>query len=1198
MTNPDRHPTPDAHRADPVAIFARRVAFLSNVTSGLRALARHLWPIPLVAIGLVLIDAAIAPHASIRIALAALFVALSARAAWTLLRGRERISPMSAARLAEQRLDLNDNAVVNALQLSDTSRSHDDLAASLAQRAIDRGVGVTRDAHATPVLDTRGLARSWLAVLATLALALASIVALPRVWAAGAIRYLDPLGDHPPYCPTIFSMTTTPEEILVGDDATVIVRLGGVVPASVALEVNGAEPGEPPRTVAMSATSAPSDKGAPPREYRLTLRDLREPLLVRAAAETGRGPWIELTPLARPRVTSRTLTVTPPAYTGIPSSIERLDDDSKQTSNALVGSHVTLRVTSSMDIARVRWDGSSDAGEIEVTGSVATQSMSLTKPGQATLSLTPEGPTGLVSRDRAVATVVAVADAPPEIIVRAPAEPGQAAAVLIGATIPVEVLARDDVRITSLAAEWSIVAADGPVHREELIARSTASTQRIGTLVIDPAELAVSPGDVIELWVEASDNRGESFGGAQRTRVGPIHVQVIDEREFRRRSLAQMTIDDLAAPYEELAADAADLASLAGELEDAIDRDDAARARQTREELATGIDTLKQQIDRRLATDPAVDFDDTMREPLEALADRLDEAGRFLERGKEPTDPQDASRASEALSLAAREAVLDIEAPARTLRLAADLHEQLRRLDRIASRQRAVADELTSPAPPTSDRLQALASEQAQLTAEADEVSAELDRLGDLAANSIPGLDEIEGAAGDCARARTAALEAIADARDAPNRPSRDINDALADRALEQAADLALTDLFFATDPVIDSLEDARDTIERDGPRLDEPTTASAAQETRDAIENALEAIDAIDRFLDEARTQIERDSRNSRARAPIGSFMRTALVALIALPQVPPGEAAPEADAVEPWDPLEDAQRSLDNLRLRLRETAAALSPALPTKGASAIDLARAVQDAEIPDAMHGAYDAIMRDDLTLAAERARVAADRLDALYRETTPQGDEPRGSGLDAPLELSRSGNESPPPPEGSEDPGGQSSPRPPSAVDTLSNAKPSSSAPGGSGQAQAAPHPGDRDGFSRAGTVPGQTSAAEPGEQAAGGDSSNPAQAGEPASADADRARRFNERLYSEPADPRAVEGESAGAEPPQDMARLEGEPIGPVTDLRSSLLAAGLGEAQVHAAFDRVPPAYRDLVAEYLLRIASDEARMSGGSAP
>jgi hypothetical protein len=147
-------------------------------------------------------------------------------------------------------------------------------------------------------------------------------------------------------------------------------------------------------------------------------------------------------------------------------------------------------------------------------------------------------------------------------------------------------------------------------------------------------------------------------------------------------------------------------------------------------------------------------------------------------------------------------------------------------------------------------------------------------------------------------------------------------------------------------------------------------------------------------------------------------------------------------------------------------------------------------------------------------------------------------------------------------------------------------------------------PSDRGGFKRAGAKPGSGSGtgeggaqggAGKGDEIAGGrgagDTGSEAQTGAGDPRTADRARRYNEKLYAEPVEQdKPVEGEAEGVRTEADVIHLEGDPVGREDALRDVLARSGMSGAEAEAVFERVPPAYRDAVAAYLMRIARDEA--------
>lgn len=1247
----------DPHRGDVVSLRAQRVAMLATIVARVRAVGERMWALPLVALGLVIVDAAIQLPGWARAALGATVMAMALWVVVALLwPGRAgRLSVLGAARLLEDQLGLRDNALVNALQLRTALVSGDGVTAALAERVMDHGVEVVRASEGERVVDGRRAVRAWVFVLGAVAVVMVSVAAMPRVWGAGVPRYVDPFGDHPAWSPTKFRVDVSPREVLAGDDATVTVRLTGKIPEAVALvfvdgsgrELDRADMGG---VLGGSLSSAEAPKR--PSEYRLTLHDLREPVRFYPAAETGRGAATDIAVLDKPRVEAATLVVRAPTYTGVAPTSERVDlaeGDVKR--RVLVGSVVELRVDSSVEIGDVDRSGGTATGDIDVSGRSVTQRVVARKAGEELLSLRPVSRSGLRADDAVRVALDEVADTPPRVTVRAPAGAGERAAALEGTGVPVRAIAEDDVRVASLGVEWQLKRAEerGEVSTE----RAALGVERPmrkrwdGQLVIDTGAIGARAGDEIDLWVEAMDNRGEAFGGAQTTRVGPIAVSVIDQKEFRRRTLERMGIDDIVGAYEDIARTAADLAKAARKAAEAAERaakgegsaEDAARAEQ---EALAKRDALMAAIEQRLVLDPLVDFDQAMRAPLEHLRDRLGDFERVGRAGESPDEAAArAERNAARADLASHEASLDLGKPAEQLRLAAQMRTELDHLDRIAKRQRALSDKLGAMRSLPAPAAVRIAEDQRKLMEETDDVCVRLDRLGDEAANELPGVAALEGAKEKLTRSRRDAQEAIEAARSAADASASNLVDAMMRAEMRDAADAALTDLYFASDPALDAAETMGNVVGQRGARLDDPDVAKAASDGRDKLRKALEAVEQIEQYLDRVRERVRRESAGrtaQRGRRWSPAAIVGALVVGIAEADGPASEGVkPSTESASIEDDfvraLETARVRLGALKVRLREAEQAMGAPLPVMGESAMDLAQRVNAGEIAETMYDAEGAMHDGDLTAARARADVAADRLEALYESATGGPSECKG-GDDTPLRLIKG---EPPPGSNRSTSGngaeggssrsagssgtsagsasGQSAGSAgglPNALDVLSRSSGDAQGSGsGSDETQgrgSKDDPSDRAGFKREGSTPGP--GAGRGGEGEGGASGHSAKGDKDArgqgggdtdsghsrsgSGDprlADRARRYNERLYAEPIrTDKPIEGEGEGARTEADVIHLKGEPMGREAGLRSELARAGVSGAEVQAVFERVPPAYRDVVAAYLMRIARDEA--------
>ena len=1236
----------DPHRGDLVSLRAQRVAFAASVVARVRAVGERLWMLPLVMLGLVVVDAALALPGWARATLGVMAVGMGV---WIVLAfvwpGRAgRLSVLGAARLLEERLGLQDNALVNALQLRAALVSGDGVTAALAERVVDHGVDVVRASEGERVVNGRGAARAWGFVVGAVAVVAVSVPAMPRVWGAGVARYVDPFGDHPAWSATEFSVEVLPDEVLVGDDATVVVRLGGKIPESVELVFIDGDGAHIDRAE-MGGVFNEASEGEEParaREYRMTLHDLREPVRFYPASATGRGAAVEIPVLDKPRIEAATLVVRAPEYTGVAPISERVDlVERDMRRRVLLGSTVELSVGSSVEIGEVDRSGGTVTGDIDISGRTVMQRVVTDGAGEELLSIRPVSRSGLRADHAVRMRLEVVEDMPPLVTVRAPAGAGERAAVLEGTGIPVRAMAEDDVRVASLEAEWVVHrfgegdgGGEGSVERAPLRVERPMRTRWDGQLMLDTGAMGARAGDEIELWVVGEDDRGEAFGGAQATRLGPILVSVIDQKEFKRRSLERMGIGDIVEPYEEIARGAEELARATQDAAEAAEQ--AAKGEASEQEAARAAqdaqakhEALLGEVERRLASEPLVDFDESMHAALEQLHDRL---GDF----EAPTQSQEAApeaaeraeRNAELADLAAREAALDIKKPSERLRLAAEMRAELDRLDAIAKRQRALSDRLAGMGALDKAEATKIAAEQYGLMSETDDVCARLDALGDKAANEFPGSAALEGAELALAGARRGAQEAIEAARDAANASTSNLVDAMMRADMREAADLALTDLYFVSDPALDAIDEVSDAVKERGPRLDDPEVGRAAGDGGEKIRKALEAVGRIEEYLERVRERVTRESagrsaQRNRRWSPAG------LVGMLAMGVVGGNGEAPSGASLSVEDEfaqaLQAARVRLGDLKARLREAQEAMSAPLPVMGGSAIELARQVNDAEIAATMYDAEWAMSEGDLTGAQERAALAADRLEALYESVTGGPSECKGTD-DAPLRLltgdpsgsSQSGSEQGSSGSSSGTAAGSAGQSPgsssgggglPNALDVLSQSSGGQTSAGaGSGdERNGEKESGDRAGFKRAGSTPG-SDGREGGEgegsakgQASKGDAGKDGQgsgdsAGEPRDGVgdprlADRARRFNEKLYAEPIQTeKPIEGEGEGARTEADVIHIESDPVGRERALRGMLVRSGMSGAEVDAVFERVPPAYRDVVAAYLMRIARDEA--------
>jgi len=291
------------------------------------------------------------------------------------------------ARRADAALGDADHHILTALQLERESSSRDSegITAALAQRVIEDGRTRLSRIEADQLIDRDPLARSYrfavtvvIGWLVTWPTALLLPGAHPL--AVAATRLADPLGDHPPYTMTRFTVTVQPAPVAIGDAPKLRARLDG-------------RAGNEARLRLADGTTLPMrPDGEDGRTFAIRLNAVREPIAFRVEAANGRSRWQRIDPVRLPRIMAVELAALPPSGDGDPVPLRyppggpiRLLEDAA----------LSVHVASDLDEARI--DHPAAEGRRLVTP---------TPNGEQTLTLRLVTPDGLRSREAVELTLV------------------------------------------------------------------------------------------------------------------------------------------------------------------------------------------------------------------------------------------------------------------------------------------------------------------------------------------------------------------------------------------------------------------------------------------------------------------------------------------------------------------------------------------------------------------------------------------------------------------------------------------------------------------------------------------------------------------------------------------------------------------------------------------------------------------------
>ncbi len=444
-------------------------------------------------------------------------------------RRARNMSPAQAVGIAETTSGLSDGQGRIAVDLAAEADARDPLNETLRQRAYERGLASVRLLDLSTAVDMSQARFALLRLGAILTLAALVAVLAPHMIRAEAPRLFFPMGDHPPYSRTRFDLEAAPAEVRIGDDVVVSVKVTGKAVDLLTLGLESMD-GVLIDRIAMKRMHDDSDIDGD--VFEIMIRDLGQPVRVYAESSTSWSRWKLIAPAPKPRLRSASVTITPPAYTGLDAVTLLLP--MSEAPEVLVGSIVELRAVCSMEIDHVEAAGSLtttvDHAAVMVRWRIDT-------PGESMLTLDAVSAAGFGLDEPVGVVIQSGVDQLPTIAVVSPVESvldGRAPDVYasVDASVSIVAIAHDDVAVQDVRIEWSPYEpatgiADAQswaalptsvyAEREGLSAQATLTAENLGK----------APGQSIWVKVSATDNRSTEYGGEQIATAGPIAIHFV-----------------------------------------------------------------------------------------------------------------------------------------------------------------------------------------------------------------------------------------------------------------------------------------------------------------------------------------------------------------------------------------------------------------------------------------------------------------------------------------------------------------------------------------------------------------------------------------------------------------------------------------------------------------------------------------------
>jgi hypothetical protein len=590
--------------------------------------------------------------------------------------------------------------LVNLLQLAEGRRSH--APAPLIDEAVQH---LAEDLDEVSFREVEDFGRARRALrLASLPLAavLAFLLIAPSTFLDASERLLAPGTAFDRPAPFQLSVTPGSARLVQGDSLRVTVRTAGARPAEAVL-LRRAGPSTPPERIPLRPDSAGT--------FRHTLAPVRQAFQYRVTAGPVQTPWYDVEVAARPLVRRLELTVTPPAYTGLPS---RTLDPNVGDVSALPGATVSVSATLGgppVETARLVFDDGTRR-PLEVADGTATGGFTLRREGGYRLRLrSASGPT---NRDPIRYTLSPKTDARPSVSFLAPTGPTDLSDDL---SQELRVQLSDDYGFSRAAlfyrlSEERFGAGDSAYASVRLpLPAPGQRTQELvhQWLLAQDTGLDPEPGDVVTYYVKAWDNdtvTGPKSGrtATQRLRMPSVAEQYeqLDqtqgEAEEQMNRLRQRS-DSVRQQFDQLRDELRRTREA-----DWQDRRQLERIQSKQQSLDQGVEKLSKTVERMnrqmqrnglSGSEMSQQFRELKRVVDEMQSPELQEALKQLRKAMQSGDMRQMQRAMERVQRreeSARERLERVQSLFEQLKAQQKLQEMARRAGELSERQKTLRE--------------------------------------------------------------------------------------------------------------------------------------------------------------------------------------------------------------------------------------------------------------------------------------------------------------------------------------------------------------------------------------------------------------------------------------------------------------------------------------------------------------------------
>lgn len=700
-----------------------------------------------------------------------------------------RFNPRRTARLIEERLQNDDSSFINAVEFSSTLPGGQ--STRLRERVIRIADQRAGDISLLDVIPLRPLFKAFALVAVACAVLVGIHLTAPRLLAMVVPRFVDPLGDHPPFTLIDFDVQITPQPVFHGKAAAIDAVLTGpemVDQAAVVFIGDGTGERE----------SVPMFRKKD-QHFSLQIEKAEQSRAFYIDTPSGRSETLMFEVLEIPFFEKVSVAYRYPEYTHWSPDEKLLGRKGLQ---AIMGTEITVTVESNLPLKSGRLALSkkenprqavrkSDHGKADNAVAVAGDATEadevvtllpigddartvrgtfrLSHSGQFALSL--RATSGAESLEALEGPLSAIPDRAPHVAI---IEPAPNVVVPENWPVPVVIEALDDIDISQMRIYRS-VNGWGPTPLELPFEKARGNAVQ-STYTFDLPTLGARAGDVITYYASAWDNHPEPN---QFRDTATYVIQVISREEYQQYARQQFQMEEMIAEMEAMREQLEtlkkerdkmleELETLRKEMENVDQPTDAMQEKmqgleKQLTEYAESTEQLTQRLKERIEQTDLYEFEEPYKEMLQRLTKELEQQS------------ENASAVSQSLSKMAQPEGLDqpnreqfrqalqkfqeedkpfdeqtrqqldaAEQDLETYRQADNLMAAAERLRLVISRQRQLADRLAefqnreSLSADDQARADQFAGEQERLEQELQEVVEQMQQAADEALEKLP----------------------------------------------------------------------------------------------------------------------------------------------------------------------------------------------------------------------------------------------------------------------------------------------------------------------------------------------------------------------------------------------------------------------------------------------------------------------------